>query len=84
MCPLCFSKKVRRSHRTGFDLLLLFLLARPMRCRICSHRYYRFPWSVADKRITRTSPADQAPSLTALRPQKRAAAAASSSVSGRN
>jgi hypothetical protein len=45
MCPLCHSKRVRRSRRQPLDVLLLILLAKPMRCRTCSYRYYLWPWS---------------------------------------
>ena len=78
MCPLCHSNKVRRSRRQTFDFLLaLFLQAKPMRCRTCSHRFYRWPWSESDTTALSDRPDTRAPRLRALRSPDRAAAAGS-------
>jgi hypothetical protein len=77
MCPLCHSKKVRRSHRQPFDFLLLFLRAKPMRCRNCSHRFHRWPWSGPEPIAEPDPPIARAPKLRALPPAERAAAAGS-------
>jgi hypothetical protein len=75
MCPLCHSNKVRRSHRQPFDLLLqLIFRAKPMRCRTCSHRYYRWPWSKPEEGNSADLPLAETPNQSAA-----AAAAATSS-----
>ena len=77
MCPLCGSKRVRQSRRQPRDLVLMFLRAKPMRCRTCSYRYHVWPWT---KPVEVDLPAavKEAQQLIAMRAQKRAAATASS------
>jgi hypothetical protein len=89
MCPLCHSNKVRRSRPRTRDFLFLILQARPMRCRACCYRFYRWPWSnwgkrgsgnAAGKRVhwrpARTA-SQQPIQLTAFKPLKRSASAGS-------
>jgi hypothetical protein len=84
MCPLCHSKKVRRSRPRPWDFLFLILQARPMRCRACCYRFYRWPWSSSGsgfgKRVhwrpARTVP-QQPIKLTAFKPLKRSVSAGS-------
>ncbi len=45
MCPLCYSKRVRRSRRRAGDFLFLLFRAQPMRCRSCESRFFVWPWS---------------------------------------
>ncbi len=41
-CPRCGSAAVRKSRQQRvIDLLLLFILLRPVRCIGCSQRHYR-------------------------------------------
>ena len=43
LCPKCFSPNVRRSRRRSVeDFLVILLLRRPYRCRMCRHRYMQF------------------------------------------
>jgi hypothetical protein len=85
MCPLCHSKRVRRSAPKLWDFIFVILRARPMRCRVCSYRYYRWPWSSSEPRTYLWRPArpvDEVPQLKAFvplnRPAARAAAASQS------
>jgi hypothetical protein len=77
---MCRSKKVRRSHPKPWDFLLLMLQAQPMRCRSCSYRFYRWPWSSSTEgrgffwRPPKPVVAEP-PKLTAFVPKKRAVAA---------
>jgi hypothetical protein len=73
MCPLCRSKKVRVSHPRLWDFLFLILQARPMRCRVCHYRFYRWPWSRSGMP---SRPVEAPPKLTAFKPQRRKAATA--------
>jgi len=75
MCPLCHSKKVRRSHRQPIDLLAVLLMAKPMRCRNCSHRYYRWPWNEVEGSALAGAPVAEGVNPAAGEPRKRSAAA---------
>jgi hypothetical protein len=74
MCPLCNSARVRRSHHKPWDFMMLMLQAQPMRCRSCSYRFYRWPWSSANSKVP-VRPAAEPPKLTAFVPKNRAVAA---------
>ena len=80
MCPLCHSNRVRRSRRQPFDYLLLILWAKPMRCRTCSYRYYKFPWSRPEESVLPELTGQESPAYTppAAQRLKRSAAVASS------
>jgi hypothetical protein len=74
MCPFCHSKNVRRSHARLWEFPFLLFLGRPMRCRVCFYRYFRWPWSLS---ALPARPAQPPINLTAFKPpQKRSAAAA--------
>jgi hypothetical protein len=41
-CPRCLARDIRASHRPKWwDLVMTFLLAAPLRCRVCGKRFYR-------------------------------------------
>lgn len=78
MCPLCHSKRVRRSRRRAFDFLFLLFRIKPMRCRSCSFRYYQWPWSKPDVPAPSTTPLEEGASLASLKLEKPSAVAAGS------
>ena len=73
MCPLCHSKKVRRSYPKLWEVPVMIFLGRPMRCKVCNKRFYRWPWSLS--RLPPRPPA-ATPELTAFTPPRRKSAAA--------
>jgi hypothetical protein len=73
MCPFCHSTKVRRSYPKLWDFLIMIFLGRPMRCKVCDHRFYYWPWSLS--RLP-PNPAAEPPKLTAFQPPRRKSAAA--------
>jgi hypothetical protein len=75
MCPLCSSKRVRRSHRRILDFLLGAFGGKPMRCRTCSHRYYQWPWKWPDKDEIPTLTAEEIDRMAEFKPRGRSAAA---------
>lgn len=40
-CPRCYSIRIRPATPMGFDRLFSFARLRPLRCRACSHRFYK-------------------------------------------
>lgn len=73
MCPICHSKKLRRSYPKLLDFVVLIFLGQPMRCRECDHRFYYWPWSLSSLPPT---PAEAPPKLTAFKPPRRRSSAA--------
>ena len=52
VCPHCgASRSGRRSRLRWFDLPLLLLFVRPVRCVDCYERYYRFISGVSSKNV---------------------------------
>ena len=45
VCPRCGVADIRpSSYQKAIDHLLRFLLLVPFRCRICLHRFFRYPY----------------------------------------